>query len=123
MSFRERTGPLHHVKDDAHVEVSVKRLEGPESIVLGFATIDRLATTCWRDDASLVLFPTDYETAVTLTIDTRPDGTMEDVELEPLSTPKPIAMCLLHALAAQPLHAEPGPRHLVLVIHARVWWT
>jgi len=122
-SFRERTGPKHPVKDVTHVEVSVRRLEGPESIVLGFAAIDRLATECWRDRESLVIFPTDHDDAVTLTIDTRADGTMSDVEIDPPTTPKPIAMCLVHAMAAQPLHAEPGPQHMVLAIAARVWWT
>ncbi len=123
LSFRERTGPRHPVKDVSHVEVSVRRLEGPESIILGLATIDRLATACWRDEEELVIYPTDHEATVTLTIDTRSDGTMEEVELEPATTPKTIAMCLLHALAAQPLHVERGPQHLVLTIDARVWWT
>jgi len=122
-SFRQRTGPHHAVRDVSHVEVSVHRVDGPESIVLGFATIDRLAESCWRDQESLVLFPTDYDAAVTLTIDTRTDGTMEEVEVEPLSTPKTIAMCLIHALSMQPLHAEPGPHHVVLLLNARVWWT
>jgi len=122
-SFRERTSPRDPVKDVSHVEVSVRRLDGPESIVLGFATIDRLAEACWRDQEALVIYPTDYDAAVTLTIDTRSDGTMEEVEVEPPTTPKAIAMCLVHALAAQPLHAEPGPHHLVLVLSAKVWWT
>lgn len=123
VSFRERTRPHHAVKDVSHVEVDVHRVEGPESIVLGFGAIDRLATTCWSEQESLVIYPTDYDTSVTLKIDTRADGTMEGVEIEPVTTPKPIAMCLIHALAAQPLHVENGPQHLVLVINARVWWT
>jgi hypothetical protein len=122
-SFRERTGPRHPVKDVAHVEVSVRRVDGPESIVLGFAAIDRLAAACWREQESFVIYPTDYDAAVTLTIDTRSDGTMEEVEIEPVTTSKTIALCLVHALAAQPLHAEPGPRHLVLTLEARIWWT
>lgn len=123
LSFLERARPHHPVKDVTHVEVSVQRREGPESIILGFATIDRLATACYREEEALVIFPTDFETSVTMTIDTRPDGTMEDVLLEPPTTPKPIALCLVRALAAQPLHAEPGPQHLVLTLNARVWWT
>ncbi len=123
LSFLDRARPHHPVKDVTHVEVSVERREGPESIILGFATIDRLATACYREEESLVIFPTDYETSVTMTIDTRSDRTMEDVLVEPVTTPKNIAMCLIHALAAQPLHAEPGPRHLVLTLSARVWWT
>ncbi len=122
-SFRERTGPHHRVKDVSHVEVNAHRVEGPESIILGLATIDRLAAACFREQESLVIFPTDYDAAVTLTIDTRADGTMAEVELDPPTTAKTIAMCLVHALAAQPLHAEPGPRHLVLLINARVWWS
>ena len=122
-SFRERTGPKQPVKDVSHVEVSVRRVEGPESIVLGFAAIDRLAEACWRDREELVIYPTDHDDTVTMTIETRADGTMAEVELDPPTTPKPIAMCLVHALAAQPLHAEPGPRHMVLTIAARVWWT
>lgn len=122
-SFLERTGPKHPAKDVSHVEVSVHRIEGPESIILGFATIDRLATECWRDRESLVIYPTDHDDSVTLTIDTRADGTMSEVEIDPPTTPKPIALCLLHAMAAQPLHAEPGPQHMVLTIAARVWWT
>jgi hypothetical protein len=123
VSFRERTGPRHPVKDVSHVEVSVHRVEGPESIILGFATIDRLATECWREAEELVTYPTDHDATVTMTIDTRSDGTMAEVELDPGTTPKPIVMCLLHALAAQPLHVEHGPQHLVLTIDARVWWT
>jgi hypothetical protein len=122
-SFRERTGPKHPVKDVSHVEVSVRRVEGPESILLGFATIDRMATQCWSDIESLVTYPTDHDDTVTLTIDTRADGSMSEVEIDPPTTPKPIAMCLVHAMAAQPLHAEPGPQHVVLAIAARVWWT
>ncbi len=122
-SFRERTGPHHAVKDVTHVEVNVHRVEGPESIVLGFATIDRLAEACWRDREALVIYPTDHDDAVKLTIDTRADGTMEEVEVEPVSTPKTIAMCLIHALSMQPLHAEPGPHRVVLLLNARVWWT
>lgn len=122
-SFRERTGPKHPAKDVTHVEVSVRRVEGPESIVLGLAAIDRLAEACWRDREELVLFPTDHDDTVTLTIDTRADGSMAEVELDPPTTPKTIAMCLVHAMAAQPLHAEPGPQHVVLTIAARVWWT
>jgi len=38
-SFRERTGPHHSVKDVSHVEVSVRRLEGPESIVTTGAVV------------------------------------------------------------------------------------
>jgi hypothetical protein len=122
-SFRERTGPHHVVRDVANVEVNVHRLEGPESIILGFATIDRLAAACWRDEEALVIYPTNYGESVTLVIDTRPDGSMAEIELEPPTTKKTIAMCLIHALAAQPLHAEPGPQHLVLRLDARVWWT
>lgn len=123
MSFRERTGPRHPVKDVSHVEVSVHRVEGPESLILGFAAIDRLATECWRERESLVIYPIDHDDSVTVTIDTRADGSMAEVELDPPTTPKPIAMCLVHAMAAQPLHTEPGPRHVVLTIAARVWWT
>ena len=123
LSFLERARPHHPVKDVTHVEVSVQRREGPESIILGFATIDRLATACYREEESLVIFPTDFETSLTMTIDTRSDRTMEDVVIEPVTTPKTIALCLVHALAAQPLHAEPGPQHLVLTLSARVWWT
>jgi hypothetical protein len=32
-------------------------------------------------------------------------------------------MCLTHALAAQPLHTEHAPRHLVLAFDAHVWWS
>jgi hypothetical protein len=122
-SFAERVRPRHPVKDVTHVDVSVHRREGPESMVLGLATIGRLATACYREEESLILFPTDYDASVTLTIDTRPDGTMEEILLEPPSTPKTVAMCLIHALAAQPLHVEHGPQHMVLTIDTRVWWT
>src|SRR5258708_1678136 len=77
-SFLERARPHHAVKDVSHVEVSVHRREGPESIILGFAAIDRLVTGCYREADALVLFPTDYDASLTVSIDTRTDGTMEE---------------------------------------------
>jgi hypothetical protein len=124
LSFLERTSPKGVVNDTPHVDAKVTRREGPASLDEGAATLRRIATGCYLDEIRYDIVPVERDMPrVTLTIDTRADGTMEEALVEPASTPRDVAMCLVHALAAQPLHLENAPRRLVLAVDAHVWWS
>lgn len=126
-SFLERTGPRLLVKDVPHVDTTVTRREGPASLEAALRVITVIATHCYTDDIQntpLIIFhPEPMDVPITMTIDTRVDGTMSEVSFAPDNAPVEVAMCLAHALAAQPLHTERGPKHVVLAFNAHVWWS
>jgi hypothetical protein len=126
-SWLERTGPRTLVKDVPNVDVTVTRREGPTSIDRALRILTVIATRCYSDDIEgtpLAIFnPEPRDVPMTVTIETRADGTMSEVRFEPENAPLNVAMCLTHALAAQPLHTERVPKRLVLAIDAHVTWS
>ena len=123
-SFLERTRPYPPPKDVPHVDVTVRRREGPDALEWSLPAIRDVANACYLDDVATSLRFEDYDdTPFVMSIDTRDDGTMSDVEMDPRPESKSLVMCLIKRLAAQPLQLEHVPTHIVLSFTAHIWWS
>jgi hypothetical protein len=123
-SWLERTSPHTVARTVPHVSAEATRVEGP--LTTDVAIAESVTAGCYLeanvgDEAPL--FTVDYDTPpLTLIMDTRDDGTMAEMTLEPETTSHVLAMCLAYGLAGRPLHVERVPKRVVLTLVAHIRW-